>query len=281
MDQLVKNIIRDKIDTLEVEMSKHKQVEIEIKHYFANGLYAREMCVPKGILISGLVHATETIGIMTKGEMVIWNENGTKTRVKAPFTHTGKPGLKRVGYALEDVVWVTIHRTNLTDLLEIEKEQFVINEGDINMFDFNTGKVKDKILQDKHDFRQMLSEYGFSEEVVKSQSENTSDRIDVDLDGIGVAIRESLIHNVGVFAEKHFKKGDIIGPARLDGLRTQLGRYVNHSCKPNAAMVKLGDNIALMALTDINSEEITTDYRNSLSLSGIIPLRDRGTKCLA
>lgn len=272
-------IFREKIDILERAMINHRQVELPIVHYFANGLYAREMHVPKDVLIVGMIHTTETINILSKGKMVIWNEDGTKSIVEAPFTHSAKPGIKRVGYVLEDVVWVTIHKTDLTDLREIEKEQFIV--GDNNMFDFATGKVKDKVLQDRRDFDLMLKEYGYTHEVVQAQSENLADRIEIDLDGIGVAIGDSLIHNKGIIAKKHFKKGEIIGVALVRGLRTQLGRYVNHSCDPNAEMVKIENNMAILrCLKDISDEEITTDYRHTLSLSGILPVKDGGRKCL-
>jgi hypothetical protein len=138
--------VRDKILTLEAEMKKLPQVELELKHYFAEGLYAREMIVPSGTLISGLVHRTETIGIMVKGKMAIIGEDGAKVVVSAPYTHVGKPGFRRVGYALEDVVWTTLHRTDLTDLEEIEKEQFVVSDDDGRMFDFATGKVRSASL---------------------------------------------------------------------------------------------------------------------------------------
>lgn len=139
---------REKITTLEVAMSKCKQVEITPTHRFANGMYAREILVPKGVLISGKVHSTETVSVMSKGSMVIVNEDGSRVEVHAPYTHIGKIGWKRVGLALEDTVWVTIHRTDLLDLEEIEKEQFIVNVGDVDMFDFDTGKVRDKELQE-------------------------------------------------------------------------------------------------------------------------------------
>ncbi len=145
---VVPNNYREKITTLEAAMSKCKQVEIVPIHRFANGMYAREILVPKGILISGKVHSTETVSIMSKGSMVIVNEDGSRVEVHAPYTHIGKVGWKRVGLALEDVVWVTVHRTDLTDLDAIEKEQFIVAEGDVDMFDFATGKVKDALLQE-------------------------------------------------------------------------------------------------------------------------------------
>lgn len=271
---------RDKIFVLENELRKRKQVELPLYHYFAEGLYAREMRVPAGVMITGMIHSTETIGIMSKGRMVIWNDDGSRTAVDAPYTHVGKPGMKRVGYAIEDVVWTTIHKTDLTDLAEIEREQFVVADDNVSMFDFETGRVRDKALQDRTDFHLMLQEYGFDAETVREQSENTSDRVDIDLGKIGVTLSGSPIEGQGVFPTRAFKEGDFIGPARMNGFRTQLGRYTNHSCSPNAEMVGLDNgDINLVALKDIGSEEITTDYRHTLELRGITPING-GAKCL-
>ena len=56
-------------------------------------------------------------------------------------------------------------------------------------------------------------------------------------------------------------------PASIGGLRTIAGRYVNHAKNPNAVMV-LHDNgdFFLEATSDIEGEEITTDYRETLKL---------------
>jgi hypothetical protein len=45
--------IKLKIALLEAETKKHEQIELKIVHYFANGLYAREMHMPSGKLVTG------------------------------------------------------------------------------------------------------------------------------------------------------------------------------------------------------------------------------------
>jgi len=271
---------RTRIDALEREMARHPQVELTIRHYFASGLYAREMLVPKGVLMSGLVHRTETIGIMVRGQMLIFGDDGVRVKVKAPHTHVGKPGTKRVGYAIEDVVWTTLHRTDLTNLADIEKEQFFITDDSINMFDFVTGKVRPTSALDVHDFHRMLTEFNFNPEMVRAQSENEFDRVDIDLVKAGVEIRKSDIEGMGVFPTRSFNAGDIIGPSRVGGMRTQLGRYVNHSHNPNAKMVMmLNGSAVLQMVRSVTTEEITTDYRHTLALSGIAPTGNGGMKC--
>ena len=52
---------------------------------------------------------------------MVWTEDGMR-EVAAPFTMVSRPGTKRVGYALEDAVWTTVHATTETDLAKLEAE---------------------------------------------------------------------------------------------------------------------------------------------------------------
>lgn len=113
--------LRDKIDQLEALMRREPQVEIEPVHYFAAGLYAREIHIKAGTLLTGKIHRTEHLNIVSKGRIIVWTEDGMK-EVAAPFTMVSRPGTKRVGYALEDTVWTTIHATTETDLEKLESQ---------------------------------------------------------------------------------------------------------------------------------------------------------------
>lgn len=105
--------IRERLDTLEAELLKLPQVEIPPRHYFAKGLYAREITIPKGTLLTGKIHTGQHINIISKGDITVLTEHGPK-RVKAPCTLISPPGTKRAGYAHEETVWTTIH-ANPTD----------------------------------------------------------------------------------------------------------------------------------------------------------------------
>lgn len=113
--------VRGQIDKLEQMMRQFGGVTIEPKHHFAKGLYAREIFIPKGTLLTGKIHKSEHLNIISKGEISVLTEAGPQ-RIKAPFTIVSMPGTKRVGYAHEDTVWTTIHATEETDLEKIEAE---------------------------------------------------------------------------------------------------------------------------------------------------------------
>ena len=258
---------REKITFLERKMATLPQVEVELLHYFKNGMYAREMRVPKGTFISGKIHSTGTIGVLAQGSMRVWGEDGKMKIVTAPYIHTAEPGYKRVGWATEDVVWVTIHRTDSTDLYQIEKDEFIAEDGGVDMFDFATGKVKPQNELDRQDFHTMLAEYGMSKEQVALESAYEGDRIDVDLSLLGVELRTSDIDGLGMFATKTFLTRDVVGVANFEGKRTQFGRYVNHSAKPNVFVVADGENLVFAARARIEpGQEIVTDYRWTLEV---------------
>jgi hypothetical protein len=117
----------EKIFRLEREMVKFEQLEILTTHYFAEGLYAREIFIPKGVLLTGKIHKTEHLNILSKGDITVWTEDGMK-RLKSPYTLVSKPGTKRVGFAHEDTIWTTIHATKETDLEKLELELIEDNQ---------------------------------------------------------------------------------------------------------------------------------------------------------
>jgi hypothetical protein len=103
---------REQIERLEAAILEMPQLEIKTTHYSAEGLYAREIFIPAGTLLTGKVHKCEHLNIVSKGKIVVWTEDGMK-EVCAPFTMVSRPGTKRVGLAVEDTVWTTIHATDI------------------------------------------------------------------------------------------------------------------------------------------------------------------------
>lgn len=90
------------------------QVELQAVHHFAPGLYARELRIPKGTVLTGAIHKFANLNIMSAGDMTVLTEGGP-VRVKAPFTVVSPAGTKRVAYAHEDTVWTTVFASEETD----------------------------------------------------------------------------------------------------------------------------------------------------------------------
>ena len=115
--------MRQKIERMEIEILARPQVEVVPVHHFSDGVYAREITIPKDCLLTGKIHKYENLNILSKGDISVLTENGVR-RVQAPFTIVSPPGTKRIAYAHEECVWTTILRTDLTDPDEIE-DKFV------------------------------------------------------------------------------------------------------------------------------------------------------------
>ena len=111
------------VDELEAAMrAQLPAVEIAPVHYFAAGLYAREITIPAGTLLTGKIHKTRHLNVVSAGEISVWSEGEPVRRIRAPFTFVAEPGTRRVGYAHEDTVWTTVHATHETDLEQLEAD---------------------------------------------------------------------------------------------------------------------------------------------------------------
>lgn len=113
-----------------------------------------------------------------------------------------------------------------------------------------------------NDYHVFLNEVGYSESAVRAISENEADRINIDADSVYLA--DSAIEGTGLFLSGDVEGGEVVIAALLDGMRTQAGRYGNHSREPNSRMQFIGDDVYLVAIDDIQAgEELTTSYRDT------------------
>jgi hypothetical protein len=118
---LPRQVTREQIYRLEGEIAMQTQVPCPVRNIFADGIYAREMTIPAGVVLTGAVHKTEHLNVLVRGRITVWTECGMR-ELTGPYIFQSKPGTKRVGYAHEDCVWMTIHRTRATDIRELVEE---------------------------------------------------------------------------------------------------------------------------------------------------------------
>ena len=84
----------------------------------ANGLFAREMILPAGLITVGLVKKEEYISVLSAGTITEITPDG-RTVMQAPYTWVSKGGEKRVVAVHETSVLVTFHKTKETNMLDI------------------------------------------------------------------------------------------------------------------------------------------------------------------
>lgn len=90
------------------------QLDVTIRHHFAEGVYAREGFIPKDTVFVGRVHLHSQINILSKGDVTVLTETGVQ-RYTAPCTWSAPKGTQRAAYTHEDTVWTTILGTHETD----------------------------------------------------------------------------------------------------------------------------------------------------------------------
>lgn len=86
----------------------HK-IEFPLRHFFADGLYGREITVPAGGTVVTKVHKKEHITFALSGTAVVVDENGIKKEIIAPAVFITPPGTQRAVYAKTEVIWATVH----------------------------------------------------------------------------------------------------------------------------------------------------------------------------
>ena len=99
--------MRERVERLEASMLTMPQADCPVRHHFAPGVYLREMTIPAGTIVTGAVHKTTNLIVVSMGRLRIVTEDGTR-EVVAGDTVTCRPGMKNAVVALEDSRWTNI-----------------------------------------------------------------------------------------------------------------------------------------------------------------------------
>lgn len=239
---------------LESKMKEYPQLDIPIDHHFHAGMYARELTIKAGTLLTGRIHKFDHFDIMLSGDITVSTDDGQVKRLTGLNIMQGKAGKKRAGYAHTDTHWITFHSTD--ERHEDEMLDYLTCETFDELDAFN-------IAVNRADYSLMLESMGMTEQEVQDQVTNEADMMAMPEEYDMAFVGESMIQGKGYIADKNIYGGDFIAPARIGDFRTEAGRYTNHALNPNAAMVVDGSDVDLMALKDIEpGEEITVNYRD-------------------
>jgi quercetin dioxygenase-like cupin family protein len=94
-------------------------IELNVEHFQIPGVYVRVLKIPKGTVLTGKVHNYDCISIVAKGKIMEAVEERVIEEGQIFYTAAGT---KRAGYAISDCIFITVHRTDNTDIKEIESE---------------------------------------------------------------------------------------------------------------------------------------------------------------
>ena len=94
-----------------------------LKHTFADGVYVRQMDMKAGSIVVGAIHNHLHVWFLLTGHLAVATEDSIEEFV-APCYVLAKPGSKRVIYAMEESIFVNVHKNpnNIKDIKKLEDE---------------------------------------------------------------------------------------------------------------------------------------------------------------
>jgi hypothetical protein len=125
-------LIESPVWKLQRALSLMPAVDLPTEHFFADGMYCRSVFRAAGVVIVGKVHRKEHLYIVARGLVRVTTDDGVRD-VPAGSVIVSRPGTKRAVLAIQDSVCMTVHRTDKTDLSEIERE--LLEEDDSAVMD--------------------------------------------------------------------------------------------------------------------------------------------------
>ena len=161
--ELISKSIRKKIFNIENSILENKNPNYKtftndtencpLKHYFSDGIYVREIFIPKGMVIVGKIHKHKHPNFLLKGKVMVITEHTGEEIIEGPCFMMSEPGTKRALYSVTDLVWTTIHHnpTNTEEISELEDMVIAKNYDEYNKFiktkDGVVNKIKNKIIK--------------------------------------------------------------------------------------------------------------------------------------
>tara|TARA_R110000764_G_scaffold127301_1_gene215074 strand:- start:21 stop:485 length:465 start_codon:yes stop_codon:yes gene_type:complete len=94
-----------------------------LKHTFADGVYIRQMDMQADSMVVGAIHNHLHVWFLLTGHLMVVTEDTTEEFI-APCYVLATPGSKRVIYAMEDSIFVNIHKNpyNIKDIKKLEDD---------------------------------------------------------------------------------------------------------------------------------------------------------------
>lgn len=134
---------KEKLANASRAIAKLPQASCPTKHFFAPGVYVREIFMPAGAVIIGKIHKTRHLNIIQQGKVALANEDGTST-ILGPCTFMSDAGVQKALLIIEDTVWSTVHVTELRDLESLEAQ---LIEDDTSYPSFDRTEERNAITQ--------------------------------------------------------------------------------------------------------------------------------------
>lgn len=112
---------RAAVNRLQDYLATLPQIPNEPKHWFADGMYGRELPIQADAFVVGKIHRHEHFTFLLRGTATINTDRGMET-ITGPHIWVSPPGAKRALYTHTECVFFTVHLNpeNSRDLDVIE-----------------------------------------------------------------------------------------------------------------------------------------------------------------
>lgn len=91
-----------------------------ISHHFSDGLYAKQMHLPKGYKAVSHIHKYSHLSILAQGDVYV-RCDGIVTYYQAPTCIEIKAGVEHEIEALSNSVWFCVHHTDEKDINKVDE----------------------------------------------------------------------------------------------------------------------------------------------------------------
>ena len=97
--------------------------QFPLKHSFADSIYIRQMSMKKDSVVIGAIHNHLHVWFLLTGKITVITENSEQYFI-APCHVISTPGVKRIIYAVEESIFVNVHKnpSNTQDLNKLEQD---------------------------------------------------------------------------------------------------------------------------------------------------------------
>ena len=95
------------------------QIDIPVTHRIHGGMYARQITIPAGVVITGQIYKYDHLEFMISGDATVASESGP-IHLQGYHSLSGHSGKKRAITAHKDTIWLTVHPSNGTNGEQIQ-----------------------------------------------------------------------------------------------------------------------------------------------------------------
>lgn len=197
---------------------------------------------------------------------VFYNKDGSIKTTKQLYDWAEKKMGNNVTFAKDVAPYMNLQSNNISILPETEINTTFAQVPQVEIDYLNQLETQTQAPQQTETTQITSQEDTFMQDLLAEISKGVEYVKPVERDimqsGGKIQIKDSKIEGKGVFTQSVFNKGDFIGLAHTNGQpSTKLGEFHNHSYKPNAESVLLGNDRFLVAKRKLKpNEEITVDY---------------------